>query len=120
MENIITTYNRIKTTQFREHSDLLKLRLTLLEVMSHFSKEYQKVSNPVMRHHIYVTFYRLESVYKKTVTTLWHTPLHFKKTKRDTLQHISNFLNKAEHLDTKMEYRMQPQSAATGMQVALA
>lgn len=120
METILSITNRINEFQYREPSDLLKLRLYMLEAMSSFSKEYQKVNNPVLRHHIHITFYRLEELYKKTVSNIWNTPLHFKKTKQEILLTIHSFITKAEHMDTRLEYLQLNGNMAAGNRQAVA
>lgn len=100
MENILEVREQIKTLHFRNTSDALSLRLHLLEMMSILSRHYQKVSNPVLKHHIQVTFYHLQNEYKLSD----NTPVSFKKAKRMALSTLDAFLLKAGQLDTKTEY----------------
>ncbi|BAV09296.1 hypothetical protein FLA_5344 [Filimonas lacunae] len=85
---------------FRNTTDVLTLRLHLLEMMTILSRHYQQVSNPVLRHHIQVTFYHLQKDYQESEST----PVSFKSVKRSVLNTIDAFLLKADKLDTKTEY----------------
>lgn len=100
MENILVVKDQIKALQFRNTADVLTLRLHLLEVMTILSRHYQQVSNPVLRHHIQVTFYHLQKEYQQSN----NTPSRFKQTKRMVINTLEAFLVKAGQLDTKTEY----------------
>lgn len=100
MENLFDAQQQIAQLHFRHSSDALTLRLHLLEVMALLSSHHQHVSNPVLRHHIKVTFYHLQELYKETD----NTPVSFKKAKREVLETLDNYIFKANKLDTKTEY----------------
>lgn len=100
MENILEVRDQIKALHFRNTADVLTLRLHLLEMMTILSRHYQQVSNPVLRHHIQVTFYHLQNDYQQSE----QTPVSFKNIKRATLNTLESFLMKADKLDTKTEY----------------
>lgn len=100
MENILEVRDRIKALHFRNTTDILTLRLQLLEMMTTLSRHYQQVSNPVLRHHIQVTFYHLQGYYQQSE----NTPVSFKQVKRAALETLKAFLIKADKLDTKTEY----------------
>lgn len=104
MENLFDAQEQIAQLQFRHTSDVLTLRLHMLEMMAMLSSHHQRVSNPVLRHHIKVTFYHLQALYKETE----NTPVSFKKSKREVLETIQNYIFKANMLDTKTEYLSSP------------
>jgi hypothetical protein len=115
MENLFDAQQQIAQLHFRHSSDALSLRLHMLETMALLSSHHQHVTNPVLRHHIKVTFYHLQEVYKETD----NTPVSFKKAKREVLETIQDYIFKANMLDTKTEYLpfIQPvQADQTGMQ----
>ena len=100
MENLFDAQQQIAQLQFRHTSDVLTLRLHMLEMMAMLSSHHQRVNNPVLRHHIKVTFYHLQELYKENN----NTPVSFKKAKREVLDTIQNYIFKANMLDTKTEY----------------
>lgn len=114
MENLFDAQQQISRLNFRHTSDVLTLRLYMLETMALLSSHHQRVSNPVLRHHIKVTFYNLQGLYKETE----NTPVSFKKAKREVLETLHNYIFKANMLDTKTEYLplIQPTQNVAGIQ----
>jgi hypothetical protein len=115
MENLFDAQQQIAQLHFRHTNDALTLRLYMLKTMALLSSHHQHVNNPVLRHHIKVTFSHLQEVYKETD----NTPVSFKKAKREVLETLGNYILKANMLDTKTEYLpfIQPtQVAQTGRQ----
>lgn len=100
MENILEVKQQLNALCFRSTADVLTLRLHLLEMMTILTRHYKQVSNPVLRHHIQVTFYHLQQQYQQSN----NTPSRFKQTKRTVNTILEEFLVKAGQLDTKTEY----------------